>query len=168
MVSNRSSRRFTIKMLPIFHNILLEANAENNRRLVLYRRQLRDHSNPFAMPERRFIELFRLTIRLVHFLVDLLTPHLAVNVRRTKVPKEIRILVTLRFYATGGYQRSIGEDFNFGLSQTCAHRCIHEITQAICDHLADIYIKFPQTPEERNLVRVNFMNQFNFPGVIGK
>ncbi|KAK9674861.1 hypothetical protein QE152_g40798, partial [Popillia japonica] len=46
---------------------------------IAYRRQLRDNSNPFAMPERRFTELFRLTIRLAHFLVDFLTPHLAIS-----------------------------------------------------------------------------------------
>ncbi|CAH1997239.1 unnamed protein product [Acanthoscelides obtectus] len=48
-------------MLPIFHRRLERVRQrQENRGLVLYRRHLRDHSNPFDIPEERFIELYRL------------------------------------------------------------------------------------------------------------
>lgn len=149
------------------HNILVEANAVANRDLILYRRQLRDNSNPFALPDIRFIELFRLTKDATRFLITSIEPYVHNAVLSTRIVIDIRVLVALRFYATGGYQRSIGEDFNFGISQTSANRCIHEVTGIICNHLSDLWIKFPQTLQERNVNRRNFMNRFQFPGVIG-
>ncbi|KAJ8725909.1 hypothetical protein PYW08_004092 [Mythimna loreyi] len=34
-------------------------------------------------------------------------------------------------------------------------------------HMQAKYIKFPQTPEERNEIKLKFFNKFNMPGVIG-
>lgn len=38
---------------------------------------------------------------------------------------------------------------------------------AIDNHLSDRYIRFPRTAYEINQHKVNFMNRYNFPGVIG-
>ncbi|KAJ8936307.1 hypothetical protein NQ314_012423 [Rhamnusium bicolor] len=62
--------------------------------------------------------------------------------------------MALRFFATGSYQRSIGENLNLSIIQTAVHRCLHEITE----------LKFPQ---DRNANNQNFMDRFNFPGILG-
>lgn len=37
----------------------------------------------------------------------------------------------------------------------------------IIEHLADRYIKFPRTVEEKNRIKETFMQHTRFPGVIG-
>ncbi|KAJ8932215.1 hypothetical protein NQ314_014835 [Rhamnusium bicolor] len=120
-----------------------ERLAENER-LRNQRRVLRDNSNPFNLPEARFIELFRLNKASVLEIEQLLIPHLQRSRYRNAVPPRIKIFTALRFFATGSYQRSIGEDFNLILSQTAVHRCIHEVTDLMNEHLPRLKINFPQ------------------------
>ncbi|GLV46387.1 hypothetical protein CBL_20730 [Carabus blaptoides fortunei] len=77
--------------------------AERRRSLRLQRRQLRDASNAFELPELRFVELFRLPPYWVLFLIETLTPFLGQTTRRTGVPVNLRVLAALNFYATGLY-----------------------------------------------------------------
>lgn len=81
------------------------------------------------------------------------------------IPELLRILVAMRFFATGlcykknvnkifiililgSYQRIVGDGFLLSVSQTTVSRCITEVSKAICDNLMDKYIKFPQTAQE--------------------
>lgn len=115
----------------------------------------------------RFIEVFRLSKEVTRRLIESLTPHLYVRTRDHGIPTEIIVLTALRFFATGCYQRSVGQDFNCDLSQTSVHRCIKEVTLAIYRHLSRQYIKFPTTFRERQQLKLDFMNKFGFPGTIG-
>lgn len=40
------------------------------------------------------------------------------------------------------------------------------MTDAFYDHLADVYIKFPTTNRQINIVKETFMNKSHFPGII--
>lgn len=90
-------------------------NRDRRRSLRIQRRTLRDRSNPFELPEERFIELFRFPQAWVVHLIDILTPHMAPAIRGTKIPIHIKVLAALTFYGTGSYQRTVGEDYHLGI-----------------------------------------------------
>jgi hypothetical protein len=140
---------------------------EENVRFIRHRRVIRDNSEPFSIPERRFIELFRLNKNLARELINMLEPYINHPTRNHGISVEIAVLTALRFYATGSYQRCLGQDFNFALSQTSVHRCIHMVTSAIDERLSPQFITFPNTRDERQQIKVSFMERFGFPGVIG-
>lgn len=160
-------------MLPIFRDrIRMQYRRLLNLPLIQQRARIRRESNAFNLTNNRFIELFRLNKDLARELMELIRPHfphppLNNRGRGSKVTIEIAVLATLRFYATGTYQRSLGQDFNFGISQTSASRWIHRITQIIDQHLADAFIKFPDGRDERQLNKATFMDRFGFPGAVG-
>ncbi|KAK4882434.1 hypothetical protein RN001_005753 [Aquatica leii] len=113
------------------------------------------------------MELFRLNKVTTRWLINQIQPFTHEPVKSFGVTTEIKVLCALRFYATGCYQRSIGQDFNCGLSQSSVHRCIREITNVIYEHLCDQHINFPNTRRERNLIKNEFMVRWGFPGAIG-
>lgn len=157
----------TIAVLPIVQHIVRNRRREVNRRLIANRRKLRDQSDPFSLSDARFVELFRLNKELVRRLINILTPYLQERTVRRGVAIQNKIFCALRFYATGSYQRCVGEEHHIGLSQTVVHRIIHEITEIIVNVMADQYISFPTTHEERNVIKADFMNKWGFPGTIG-
>lgn len=91
----------------------------------MHRRRLRDNSNPFELPEERFIELYRLSKEATRYLIDTLDRHLIEGQYINAIPNYIKVFAALRFYATGSYQRGIGLSSNVGLSQTSVHRYVY-------------------------------------------
>ena len=65
-----------------------------------------------------------------------------------------QVLVTLSFYATGSYQRLIGNSYGTVMSQQSVSRAIRQVTQAL-NHpsICNKWIKFPQTFEERLVIK---------------
>uniref|UniRef100_A0A8D8Z7A0 Nuclease HARBI1 n=1 Tax=Cacopsylla melanoneura TaxID=428564 RepID=A0A8D8Z7A0_9HEMI len=72
-----------------------------------------------------------------------------------------RLLLTLRFLATGIFFIVAGD--NFGISKTAAHDLIQLVVGAIVG-LRHEYIRFPQSLQE---VRQKFYDIAHFPRVIG-
>lgn len=99
-------------------------------------------------------------------LVNELTPHIQEGQRSTKLSAGTRILAALRFFATGSYQRGIGEEGNIGICQQSISNTLAEICTAI-EEIAPRWIKFPDTEDRKQEVKLQFMDRFNFPGVIG-
>ncbi|KAJ8912701.1 hypothetical protein NQ315_012255 [Exocentrus adspersus] len=155
-------------MLPIVNEIIRQRERRTqNERLRRERRLLRDRSDPYNLPDDRFIELFRLNKAGTHELEDLIRPHLQRSRYSNSVPGRIKLFAALRFYATGSYQRSIGSHFNFGISQTVVHRSIHEITEIINQHVTPLKIQFPRDRRTINENKQLFMERYDFPGVLG-
>lgn len=128
-------------MLPIVRVIhQRQERRRRNQRLIAIRRNMRDTSSPFELPNRRFTEIFRLDKENVRNFIQLLTPHLIPTRNLTGITPEKKIFLALRFFATGTYQRCLGEQYNFGMSQSSVHFAIHQVTEAIATHLAPIYI----------------------------
>lgn len=80
---------------------------------------------------------------------------------------ELKILTALRFYATGSYQRCIGQDFCLGLSQTMISRIVEEVTDVANTYFVYKMVKFPRTQDEKLKIKQKFMEKTNFPGIIG-
>lgn len=152
-------------MLPVLAERI--RRREENVAILRYRTQIRIQSDAFNLPDLRFVELFRLNKDLTHNLIRMVEPHLQQPFRRRGISPETAVLATLRFLATGCYQRSVGQDFNFGLSQTSMSRCIHRVIEAIDQHLCEHFIKFPNTRDERQEIKAAFMQKYGFPGIIG-
>lgn len=106
-------------MLPIFDRML---RREANLPLRRQRRRNRDEFNIENITDARFRELFRVNKALFGELCRLISPYLPIPQHRDKVSAETKILAAIYFYATGGYQRRIGGDFNLSVSQTSVHR----------------------------------------------
>lgn len=103
---------------------------------------------------------------LVQNLINLLRPLLVDRLTRKGITTETKVFCALRFYATGSYQRCVGQDFKLGISQTTVHRCIRSVTRALAS-IADDFIRLPDTVRERNALKVDFMLRWGFPGTIG-
>ncbi|XP_035205356.1 putative nuclease HARBI1 isoform X2 [Stegodyphus dumicola] len=78
-----------------------------------------------------------------------------------------KVLCALNFYASGSYQRYVGNDRYIGLSQKSVSRCIRDVTNAICSGLFNKWIKFPINSFQQNKIKLGFNQKFGFPGVIG-
>lgn len=74
-----------------------------------------------------------------------------------------QILITLRYYATGSYQRVIGDIFK--VEQPTVHRIVHKVTAKIAS-LKSQYINMP-TQEEYPVVANEFFAIAGFPRVVG-
>lgn len=83
-----------------------------------------------------------------------------------EVPLSIQLCSALNFYASGSYQRRVGQDAFASISQTCVSKCITSISKAIATKLMDKYIVFPQTIEEMEKSCKEFQEIADFPGVI--
>lgn len=78
------------------------------------------------------------------------------------------MLSAIRFYATGCFQRPVGEQWGISLSQTSVSRCLHKVTDAINAHLLKEWVKFPITTFERNCAKEVLRNSpYPFEDCIG-
>lgn len=134
--------------------------------LKILRRRLRDGQNPFEMTtEEHFLNLYRFPKSLCLMLIDELLPFIRTSRRAHAIPSHIIILSALRFFATGSFQRCVGQDSLSALSQTSVSRCVQEVATAL-NKIAHRHIKFPKR-EEFAALKIKFMQKYQFPGIIG-
>ncbi|XP_045194322.2 putative nuclease HARBI1 [Mercenaria mercenaria] len=95
-------------------------------------------------------------------LKDILDP--ATN-RNNSVSSLHQILITLRYYATGGIQ--LNDADIHGISQPTVSRCISKVTDALCSPaFIRRHISFPVDQEEVRKVNAGFFGVAGFPHVI--
>ncbi|KAG5870318.1 hypothetical protein JTB14_038401 [Gonioctena quinquepunctata] len=141
----------------------------------LYRRErqrqinktLRDHSDPFQMPEENFRQFFRLSREAAFDLFLEIEPHMEVSRRNTRMAPVIRFISSLHFFAHGSYQKSVGKDSHCALSQPSVSKCLKEVVSIMNEHLGHHYIHFPSTVREIAVAKNRFFERFNFPGIVG-
>ncbi|KAJ3649496.1 hypothetical protein Zmor_021236 [Zophobas morio] len=144
---------------------VLEHEREENNYLRRIKRRMREENDPFNLRDDRFMELFRFNKATMRELIELLEPHLILGARVHKTSKQHRILAAIRFFASGSYQRCVGQDCFVNLSQSQISLAITEVAAAIENRLGD-FIAFPN-PEEYAAIKTTFMERYNVPGVIG-
>lgn len=134
--------------------------------LRVLRRTLRDGQNPFEVTtEEHFVDLYRIPKVLCLELINELIPFLPNSSRKHSISSQIMVLSALRFFASGSFQRSVGQDSLSALSQTSVSRCVCAVATAV-NKIAHKYIKFPKRDEFPS-IKLKFMEKFQFPGVIG-
>lgn len=132
-------------------------------------RALRDASNPFQLPENTFRQTFVLTPNLALDLIDQLKSWDSSNNFESEevIPFHLKVLSTLHFYGKGSYQVSVGRNNMCNMSQPTVSRCISYISGLIDDHLADQFIKFPTSEDEKRSISAGFQEQFDLNNIIG-
>lgn len=64
-----------------------------------------------------------------------------------------QVLTALSFFATGSYQKPVGMSYLHGLSQASVSNAVKEVTRALNNpRVLAKHIRFPQTPQERQLI----------------
>ena len=76
-----------------------------------------------------------------------------------------KVLITLRFLATGSFQQVTG-DTVAGLDKSTVSRIIRQVTVALCRKMNQ-FIRFPRTQHERDAAKQGFYEIANFPCAIG-
>lgn len=130
--------------------LIIGDHYDRRNMLRVHRRFLRDATDPFQIPELRFIELFRFNKEGAMDLLQELSPHMKNGLRKTFIPKPLRMCAALHYFATGSFLRDCGQDFICPISKTMVSRVIHEITYIIQDKLMNKYIIFPTSQEQQN------------------
>ncbi|XP_040197230.1 protein ANTAGONIST OF LIKE HETEROCHROMATIN PROTEIN 1-like [Rana temporaria] len=146
----RSQRRFWVH--PIY-----QLHSDRGQFSLLYH-DLREH------PEK-FRNYTRMTIATFDYLLYLLRPALLrddTNCREAITPCE-RLLITLRYLATGNTYSSLQYEFRLGIST------ISKIVQDTCDAIWKLRRSFMPTPNKEKWedIAKAFWNKTNFPNCLG-
>lgn len=154
-------------MLPV--NLLL---LEENRRQIMRnlneeRILMRNNRNPFEMDDMLFKHLFRINKDIAHHILNMIIPFMNNNIRRNALEPHHKLFTALIFYASGNYQRFIGQSYSSNLSQQSVSNCVQEITNIIYERVRQEYITFPTTDQEVLHIKQKFHRLYGFPGVIG-
>ncbi|XP_067645898.1 putative nuclease HARBI1 [Eurosta solidaginis] len=134
---------------------VLSQDEELLRPSPVDRRLLREVDNPFHLNATEFRKLYRLTPDLAHDIISQLDGLLR-GTRITAISTEKQVITALRFFATGCYQRPVGEQWGISMSQSSVSRCIHRVTNAINHSLFFDKVKFPMTQIERQAAKEVF------------
>ena len=100
----------------------------------------------------------------IYFICDALHNSLILRTNRNhSLPNTLRILITLRFLATGSFLSVISDIFN--VHQSTVSRIINEIVSALVN-LAPLFLNFP-SGQTAQAVKRSFYDLGGFPGVLG-
>ncbi|CAG9094750.1 unnamed protein product [Plutella xylostella] len=120
------------------------------------------------MSEAEFRENYRLSKTLFEDLCGDIGPLMKQPTRVTDISIRYKILVALSFYATGSYQRLVGNSHGTLMSQQSVSRAISEVTCALNNPtVVGKWIKFPQNEVEREILKRRFYEKYGIPAIIG-
>ncbi|XP_017469052.1 PREDICTED: putative nuclease HARBI1 [Rhagoletis zephyria] len=125
------------------------------RSFAAERALLREVDSPFDLDEGQFKRLYRLTPNLVYEIIDKIGSRLE-RKYVSALSAEKQVLAALRFYATGCYQRPVGEQWGLSMSQSSISRSIHRVTDAINETMFMENVRYPMTVVERQVARSIF------------
>ncbi|KAI4454093.1 hypothetical protein MML48_scaffold00000230 [Holotrichia oblita] len=104
-----------------------EERLEEMRQYNIERRALRDASNPFNLNEKYFIKLLRLNKIMAQAVFNRISEQLNQTENPVAVPIVLKFFASLYFYATGSYQRTLGQSFNLSMAQRTISRAVSEV-----------------------------------------
>ncbi|XP_066960858.1 putative nuclease HARBI1 [Macrobrachium rosenbergii] len=101
------------------------------------------------------------------YVTDLIREAIAnLTERSHAVTPEMKVALTLRYFATGKMQLCNGDDF--GLSQPTISRIITQTVDALTvPRMIQRFVKFPTNPVEIQRIQADFSQIAGFPGVVG-
>uniref|UniRef100_A0A1I8NIS5 Uncharacterized protein n=1 Tax=Musca domestica TaxID=7370 RepID=A0A1I8NIS5_MUSDO len=115
--------------------------------------------------EKGFVKRFRISKRTFQFLIQIVGPSLQAKVsKQYSVSPRTKLLITLRFYASGSFLITVG-DF-CGVSVSTASRLVKETSHALASMTKE-YIKFPSDTRGMQQTSSEFFAIAKFPKVIG-
>lgn len=144
---------------------LLEFEESGTENQIIARRVVRDAENPLEYwEEEEFRSRYRFSKTNFLVLLNQLETDLKPNSdRNAPVPPMFRLLIALRFFATGQFQKTDGDLMQ--VHQTSVSRIVKQVATAIAKRRRE-YIKYP-TENEKQLSQQNFYSKHGMPKVIG-
>ncbi|RZC42825.1 DDE Tnp 4 and/or Plant tran domain containing protein [Asbolus verrucosus] len=130
------------------------------------RRTVRNREDPFEMLDSiDFQQRYRLKKETVMSLIHEIGNEIEYSsLRNNCVSARTQILVALRFYATGAFQKLVGDHIKIHNSTVC--RIIRKVTSKIA-RLGRQHIQMPKTEAEITEIKAGFYNLHGFPRVVG-
>ncbi|XP_045541630.1 putative nuclease HARBI1 [Papilio machaon] len=165
MLSLLRSRR-----VPLYYYVLSELienidNEVRDTREITRKTLNRRRFNLLNLSDIEFKNRFRLSKSASKFLCAELRQKTSIKSTK-RISLEEKVLCALSFYATGSYQRLVGEGKYLG--QTTVSKYVREVTDALTTpELINYFIKFPITRSQRDLIKKKFYTKFGIPGTIG-
>ncbi|KAG0444299.1 hypothetical protein HPB47_013953 [Ixodes persulcatus] len=131
-------------------------------------RVFREHRDAFLLSDDRFVANYRLTKGATRWLCEQLRPDLQPDRTTVRViTVEQQVLCALRFYAAGGFQGTVASDEHLAVHQSTVSRALHAVTTAIVERLANRWIRFPATEEEKTRAKEGYWRVGKISGVVG-
>ncbi|XP_064458883.1 putative nuclease HARBI1 [Ornithodoros turicata] len=122
-----------------------------------------------ALSDDQFVAHFRLSKDAVREVCSAVSDDLKrlQQWRSTTLSVEQRVLMALRFYATGAFLDTIAHEEYFSTTKRPVSEAIHDVSWAIIKNLAPRYLRFPTTPDEKLAVKRGFYDIKGLPGCLG-
>lgn len=142
------------------------SSSDEEERPVRRIRLIRNRNDPFEIyDDVDFKMRFRFSKQTVQNFTEIFGRNIEPRTNRNKsLDARMQILLTLRFYATGAYQRVVGDHININQSTAC--RIIKRVSLEIARQREN-YIYMPRTQEEIADVCREFYRIRGFPKVVG-
>ena len=134
----------------------------NPRKTRVYRREI-DPLESYSENELR--SRYRFGREGLQFIIDLLSDEIAPATRSHSLSAKMKVLVTLRFLASGSFLEVVGDTF-LSFDKSTVSRVVHQITQALANKVND-FIKFPSTRNEPDEVKRGLFRIGGFPCAVG-
>ncbi|KAK4307202.1 hypothetical protein Pmani_021018 [Petrolisthes manimaculis] len=117
--------------------------------------------------DSEFRKRYRLDQQGFLYVTELIREVIANRTERSHaVTPEMKVALTLRYFATGKMQLCNADDF--GLSQPTISRAISQTVDALtAPHIITRFIDFPTNPMEIQRIQADFYRIAGFPGVVG-
>ncbi|XP_063216135.1 uncharacterized protein LOC134527401 [Bacillus rossius redtenbacheri] len=110
-------------------------------------------------------DYYRMDAKTFEALLNIMGPHLIKNSRRTPLPPQVRLAMTLRYLATGETMQSIAGAFNCGRATVCI--IVNDTCQRLWTVLAPQYVNRPVSHEEWLKIASDFEDKWNLPHCVG-
>ncbi|XP_048582528.1 uncharacterized protein LOC116618984 [Nematostella vectensis] len=151
----KMGRKKTVRRSKWVRPIFMQTERENHGQFHSLLRKLEDGDSYLRMSPERFQHL--------HLMVGPIIAKKDTKMRKA-ISSEERLVVTLRYLATGDSQQS--QSFNFRIGRSTVSEIIRETCSAIWEALHKNYLKSPSTPDEWQEIANDFESLWDFPHCI--
>ena len=115
--------------------------------------------------DHQLIETYRFDKATIQHIVNLISEDITSITGKSKaLTAEQKVLIALKFFATGNSFRQIAE--TIGATKSSVSRSIREVSATLCSHSKE-FIKFPTEIDEIKTIKKKFYDIAHFPEVIG-
>ena len=136
----------------------------NRRADRIFRREIDDVLMYYSDNELQ--RRYRFGGQTIRYITHLVEDEIRPTTNRSQPVSAInQVLITLRFLASGSFQQVTGDTLA-ALDKSTVCRIIRRVTVALSRRL-DEFVKFPETQEERDIVKQGLYEIANFPCAIG-
>ncbi|XP_065219716.1 putative nuclease HARBI1 [Planococcus citri] len=118
------------------------------------------------LPDAEFKMTYRLTKCTFKKLLEIVSPHLTTSRWNNRLFPETKLLIALRFFASGSYQLCIGKNRETSSAQSTVSKVLTEVINVFEHVVCPQFITFP-TLQEREEIKEWFVTKHKIPNVIG-